>query len=1162
MNICTIIAKNYLAHARVLTESFQRHHPDGRCFVLVIDETEGYVDAAQESFVLVRPDQIGLDSWDEMRGAYDVMELSTAVKPWLLRHMLNEHDDGSGIAYMDPDIQVISRMTELEAQLREHALVLTPHVLHGMPRDSRKPSETDILMAGVYNLGFIGLSDRPDAHLMLDWWSERLLTDCHVAPERGLFVDQRWVDFVPGLVSDLHIFRDSAYNVAYWNLPERTLGQNGDGRYLVDGEPLRFYHFSGYSPERRTLLSKHQDRVDLTADETLWRLCDAYGDSLLAAGFEEVRGLPYEHDVLSSGTRLTPTLRALYRAAVELGVSTDSLFTPAGERELMLWLNEPAPDAPALTRFLFKLWETRPDLQRVYPSVREGDVEGFVGWCVVYGREQVGIPDVLLPPEMLPALPGSAPATNGGAPSAPLADDDVPRWRRPFGVNVAGYLRSELGIGEVARQIMRGLDAAGVAALPVGLHAPDSRQGHGYVAGDHDRNPFPVNIVCVNADGLPVFAQDAGERFFEDRYTIGVWWWETNQFPDRYLNAFEHVDEVWVGSRFVADTVAAVSPVPVVHVPIPVRFPQPPPLTVGEYGWPDAFTFLFSWDYCSVFKRKNPLGVVAAYTSAFDEDAGTALVLKCINTHFDPAAHRALKEAIAGRGDIVLIDDYLDPGDKDRLMSSCDCYVSLHRSEGLGLTMAEAMYHGKPVVATNYSGNVDLMTPENSYPVDFEMVEIGDGAAPYPVDGTWAEPDVEQAAALMRRVFEQPEEARARGLRAAHDLRVRFSADAAGRVMARRLERIAARLEMPTAPVVGRGLDDVRRLLLRGGRPDRPSRFGKPGGAARKLVLRGMRPYTTYQRQVNESIEQMLSKLVHDIPSTGAIEEIDARLAESHALALAQLRLQRADLMDLAADVAKLMREIAEERAARERGDAAPARLVAETRALPYMASDVFRTFDAGAAGNVFGYDDPGAADDEDAYREFEELFRGDEAFIAQRQRRYLDIVGDCAPAVDVGCGRGEFLDVLASAGIAATGVDSDAGMVARCREKGHEDTVLGDGIEYLETLEDGSLGLVFSAQVIEHMPPAVLERFLAVAATKLRPGGLLIAETVNPHSIAALKAFWVDITHQHPLFPETMLALTRIAGFGSAYVFHPNGTGDVERDRYVTGEYAVVASR
>jgi len=1125
VNVCTIVAKNYLAHARVLAESFRRHHPDSRCCVLVIDEVDGYVDPASEPFTLVRPHEIGLAAWDEMRGAYDVMELSTAVKPWLLRHMLREHDDGGGVAYLDPDIQVMSRMAELEAALAAHAIVLTPHVLHGMPRDGRKPSETDILMAGVYNLGFIGMTSRDDAHLMLDWWSQRLLTDCHVAPERGLFVDQRWVDFVPGLVSDLEIFRDPAYNVAYWNLPERALDRNGTG-WLVDGRPLRFFHFSGYSPDAPGRLSKHQDRVQLADDEALWALCDAYGEALLAAGFEQVRGLPYEHDVLPSGMRLTKGMRALYRAGVEAGECPSSLFTPEGEAAFVGWLNEPAPDAPAISRCLHALWAARSDLQRVYPGVERGDVAGYVGWCVEHGRTEVPIPDALLP------------AAELGRARASARRPRVTRTSRPYGVNVAGYLRSELGIGEVARQLMRGLDAAAVPALPVGLVAQESRQGHAYAVGGLEDNPFAVNLVCVNADGTPGFAKQAGPRFFEDRYTIGVWWWETSTFPERFMDAFEHVDEVWVGSRFVAETLAAVDPpVPVTHVPIPVRFPAPPPLEPGEHGWPDAFAFLYSWDYCSVFARKNPLAAIEAYRAAFAPEDGTALVLKCINPGFDPAGHRRVQQAVEGREDVVLIDDYLDPVEKDRMMRSCDCYVSPHRSEGLGLTVAEAMFHCKPVIATAYSGVEDFMTPQNSYAIPFELVPIGRGADPYPPDGTWAEPDVSELGKLMREVFEQPQEAARRAEQAAHDMRARFSAEAAGRVMRARLDHVAARLQAPaasTAAAAGRG--ELRSLLDHGVRPTAPSRFGKPGGAVRRMLLRAMRPYTAYQQRINAAVEQALTN----------------GLAGAQASAAAQLREQRRELEEL---TVALERE-------RRRVDAA-SELVAAAHALPYMSSDVLHVFDAGAAGRVLGYDEPhGAAPGDDDYREFEELFRGGEAFIAERQRRYLDVIGpDCAAALDIGCGRGELLDLLAEAGISASGVDSDAGMVARCREKGH-DVTLGDGVAHLEGLEDGSLGLVFSAQVVEHLPPDVLKRLLAAAARKLRPGGLLVAETVNPHSPAALKAFWVDVTHQHPLFPETMLALCRIAGFDSAYVFHPNGAGDVEQDRFACGEYAVVARR
>ena len=160
---------------------------------------------------------------------------------------------------------------------------------------------------------------------------------------------------------------------------------------------------------------------------------------------------------------------------------------------------------------------------------------------------------------------------------------------------------------------------------------------------------------------------------------------------------------------------------------------------------------------------------------------------------------------------------------------------------------------------------------------------------------------------------------------------------------------------------------------------------------------------------------------------------------------------------------------------------------------------------------------------------------------------------------IDLGCGRGEFLDLLAEAGIPASGIDVDAGMVARCREKGHS-VERADAVEWLEAQAEGSLGAIFSAQVIEHLPHSVLTRLLELARRALQPGGVLIAETVNPHPIGSFKAFWVDLTHTSPIFPEVAVALCGLAGFRSAEVVFPVGTGELEQDRWVAGEYAVVA--
>jgi 2-polyprenyl-3-methyl-5-hydroxy-6-metoxy-1,4-benzoquinol methylase len=234
--------------------------------------------------------------------------------------------------------------------------------------------------------------------------------------------------------------------------------------------------------------------------------------------------------------------------------------------------------------------------------------------------------------------------------------------------------------------------------------------------------------------------------------------------------------------------------------------------------------------------------------------------------------------------------------------------------------------------------------------------------------------------------------------------------------------------------------------------------------------------------------------------------------------------------------------------------------LVAASRALPGGLPLEF--FDAGPSGTVMGFTDThrGVNDPALSYVAFEEVFRGSEELIRGRQQIYVPLLAGSAPILDVGCGRGELLDLLRDAGVTARGIDLDPAMVAHCREKGLEVEV-ADAVGYLTRLEDGSLGAIVAAQVIEHLPYAELVSFVHTAKAKLAPGGHLLLETVNPHAAHAMKTFWVDPTHQHPVFPEVTLALCRIAGFPTAYVFHPGGTGDAREDRFLSGDYAVVAT-
>ena len=329
----------------------------------------------------------------------------------------------------------------------------------------------------------------------------------------------------------------------------------------------------------------------------------------------------------------------------------------------------------------------------------------------------------------------------------------------------------------------------------------------------------------------------------------------------------------------------------------------------------------------------------------------------------------------------------------------------------------------------------------------------------------------------------------------------------------------------------------------------------------RRVLLRALRPYTHHQHELDT---QLVAALRHEQSAlerhTEQIERLQ-ELARELILTAESLRRANADAAQDAATARRIVEPIA-----------------AELYAPPYMAGSPFQV-QSSPVGEVLGFGpragvrgEPGSerGDDMEAgaglgdgadsdYVAFEQLFRGPAERVAEFQRPYLELVADHEPVLDVGCGRGEFLTLLAGEGIAARGVDGDAGMVARCRALGL-DVEHGDVNEHLAGLPDGSLGTIFSAQVIEHLPHEQLRQLLELSLRKLAPGGLFIAETVNPHRISSLKTFWVDLTHQHPIFPEVALAICAIAGFRSAFVFAPGFDG-FERARFESPAYAVVAT-
>jgi glycosyltransferase involved in cell wall biosynthesis len=379
--------------------------------------------------------------------------------------------------------------------------------------------------------------------------------------------------------------------------------------------------------------------------------------------------------------------------------------------------------------------------------------------------------------------------------------------RRPFGVNVAGNLASEKGTGEAVRATVRSLEAAGVPYVLnnfVDEHSANADRTFTQFSGE---SLYAINLIQVNADMVPEFVRRKGEAYLRGRYNIGYWFWELADFPEeQWRSSFPHLDEVWAPSNFVLDAVSRVAPVPVVRVPLSVpEKPATKDLRRSDLGLPaDRFVFLFIFDHMSITERKNPLGLIKAFKKAFRKKDKAVLVLKCSNSSPDllqavgssPAVLRAIQGAAAG-ANVLIRDGVVSREEVNTLLALSDCYVSLHRSEGLGLTLAEAMALSKPVIATGYSGNLDFMTPANSFLVRYDLAELERDYGPYKKGSVWADPDLDHAAELMRFVYERRKAAKEVGRKAQEDVRRTLSPGVVGGRIKERLLQIAALGKVP-----------------------------------------------------------------------------------------------------------------------------------------------------------------------------------------------------------------------------------------------------------------------------------------------------------------------------------------------------------------------------
>jgi glycosyltransferase involved in cell wall biosynthesis len=390
----TIVAANYLPFARVLCSSFLEHHADGKFFVLLVDSVASDFSFVDESFEIIKLEELDLPGGDLFLYQYSILELSTAVKPFLLRYLLDERGVGT-LLYLDPDLYINRSLDCVFNSLARSSVVLTPHMFSSPPDDGHSPSESDILLSGVYNLGFLGIRKSPAVMDLLNWWADRLQSRCVVDLANGIFVDQRWMDLAPAYFDGVEILRSITLNVAYWNLHERKLEER-DGAYFVNGSRLGFFHFSGFNPQNLPELSKHQTRHMADDYPALYNLSSQYARELREAGYDEMCTTPNFFSKLRNGVKLGKLTQWVVRNGMQRAISIPS---PVEESDLFCrFLMTPNArfDSRGLAPLLVALEHYRPDVKAAFPKSFEGphDASDIRDWVRSSGGREESITEL------------------------------------------------------------------------------------------------------------------------------------------------------------------------------------------------------------------------------------------------------------------------------------------------------------------------------------------------------------------------------------------------------------------------------------------------------------------------------------------------------------------------------------------------------------------------------------------------------------------------------------------------------------------------------------------------------------------------------------------------------------------------------------------------
>lgn len=337
----------------------------------------------------------------------------------------------------------------------------------------------------------------------------------------------------------------------------------------------------------------------------------------------------------------------------------------------------------------------------------------------------------------------------------------VPFQREKYldGINLIGNIKEESGLGQSCRLVASELESCNIPYTIFQynqLGCTPKAEYQQFESKLTKKLVYNINLIHMNPRELGLVFIKSHSEIWNGKYNIGFWLWELEEFPDEWVPCFNCVDEIWTPSEFISQSIRKKTDLPVITVPYHVEVPSE--LEMNHEGLElikEEFLFLIMYDKNSVTQRKNPDAAIAAFMKAFKPEDNVGLILKISNCTEEEV--NALKSKLGSYTKVYFLTQIMSRDEVLALIKYADVVVSLHRAEGFGLVLAEAMMLGTPVVATNWSANTEFMTHETACLVDYDLIILENDQGPFKRGNRWADPNVEQAAEYMRKLYEKPD---------------------------------------------------------------------------------------------------------------------------------------------------------------------------------------------------------------------------------------------------------------------------------------------------------------------------------------------------------------------------------------------------------------------